>query len=437
MKKAFVFIFAAVFVSCSSKINPGPGSDPEVKNPITISSPTPTQQISKVSLDDTQKGYVKAGNSMAFRFLSQMYDGSDLILSPLSLQYALAMAANGASGETLQEIIGFLGYGSDGIDALNAYCKTLLEQLPAVDLDVKLKLTDALLVNDLFPLLPSFLESVRGNYYAAVENMDFGNPALVAARINEWASRSTDGFIDKVLSPDEISEDAVAFIMNALYFKASWEGSKYNPMFRESDTQKESFTKSDGSKVIIQMMNDKRRHQYAEMDGYKVLALPYAGGKFFMYILLPDKNDLSGLVKKLTSVAWSDVLASFKSDADVYLKLPKFDIEDKYYLKEPLQALGVNRAFVAGEAQFSKMFLPKEQHYDYWIGKVIQKAKISVAEWGTEAAAVTVVEMDGATSVGPGAEPKRVYFYADHPFVFLIGEATSGTILFEGTYTGK
>lgn len=437
MKKAFVFIFAAVFVSCSSIINPGPGSDTEVKNPITISSPTPTQQISKVSLDDTQKGYVKAGNSMAFRFLSQMYDGSDLILSPLSLQYALAMAANGASGETLQEIIDFLGYGSDGIDALNAYCKTLLEQLPAVDLDVKLKLTDALLVNDLFPLLPSFLESVRGNYYAAVENMDFGNPALVAARINEWASRSTDGFIDKVLSPDEISEDAVAFIMNALYFKASWEGSKYNPMFRESDTQKESFTKSDGSKVIIQMMNDKRRHQYAEMDGYKVLALPYAGGKFFMYILLPDKNDLSGLVKKLTSVAWSDVLASFKSDADVYLKLPKFDIEDKYYLKEPLQALGVNRAFVAGEAQFSKMFLPKEQHYDYWIGKVIQKAKISVAEWGTEAAAVTVVEMDGATSVGPGAEPKRVYFYADHPFVFLIGEATSGTILFEGTYTGK
>ena len=142
-------------------------------------------------------------------------------------------------------------------------------------------------------------------------------------------------------------------------------------------------------------------------------------------------------MKKLTSVAWSDVLASFKSDADVYLKLPKFDIEDKYYLKEPLQALGVNRAFVAGEAQFSKMFLPKEQHYDYWIGKVIQKAKISVAEWGTEAAAVTVVEMDGATSVGPGAEPKRGYFYADHPFVFLIGEATSGTILFEGTYTGE
>ena len=83
------------------------------------------------------------------------------------------------------------------------------------------------------------------------------------------------------------------------------------------------------------------------------------------------------------------------------------------------------------------MFQPKEQHYDYWIEKVIQKARISVSEWGTEAAAVTVVAMDGATSAGPGEEPKRVYFYADHPFVFLIGEATSGAILFEGAYTGK
>lgn len=434
--QAFALFFAAVLASCSGGVNPGP-DDPVVKDPITISSPTPTSQISKVSLDETQKGYVKAGNKMAFRFLSQMFDGGDLILSPLSLQYALAMTANGASGETLQEIIDFLGYGSEGIAALNAYCKTMLEQLPAVDLNIKLKLTDALLVNDLFPLLPSFRQTVQDNYYAAVENMDFSDPAQVAAKINDWANRSTDGFIDKVLSPDEISDDAVAFIMNALYFKAKWEGDKYNPMFREYATQKEDFTLSDGKKKSVPMMNNMRRHQYAEMDGYKVLALPYADGKFFMYILLPDENNLAGLVKKLPSVVWSDVLASFKTDADVYLKLPKFNIEDKYYLKEPLQALGVKRAFVRGTAQFGGMFEPKEQHYDYWIGKVIQKAKISVAEWGTEAAAVTVVEMDGATSVGPGDEPKRVYFYADHPFVFLIGESTSGTILFEGTYTGK
>ena len=103
----------------------------KVKDPITISSPSPTAQLTKVSLNETQSGYVKAGNKMAFRFLKEMYDEKNLICSPLSLQYALAMTANGASGETLNEIIDFLGYGEEGIETLNEYSKILLEQLPS------------------------------------------------------------------------------------------------------------------------------------------------------------------------------------------------------------------------------------------------------------------------------------------------------------------
>ena len=432
MKKSIICFVAGLvaLVSCNK-------DSVTVKDPITVSSPTPTEAITKVDLSDTEKGYVEAGNGMAFRFLQQMYKGENIILSPLSLQYALAMTANGASGETLQEIIDFLGYGADGIDALNAYSKKLLEQLPAVDLNVTLKVTDALLVNDQFPLLPSFRQTVQDSYYAAVENMDFTNPAQVAARINDWASRNTNGFVDKVLNPDDISEDAVAFLMNALYFKAKWNGSEYNPMFREYATYDDKFTLSDGSTRTVSYMRNTRYHGYAEMEGYKVLALPYAGGKFFMYILLPDENDLDGLMNKLPDISWKTILGSFKNDAEVSLKLPKFDIENKFYLNDALKALGVKRAFQAGPAQFDRMFAPKEQHYDYWIGKVIQKARISVAEWGTEAAAVTIVEMQGETSPGPGEEPKRINFFADHPFVYLIGEATSGTILFEGVYSGK
>ena len=412
------------------------GNNVTVKDPITITSPTPAEQITKVVLSDTQKGYVQAGNAMAFRFLKQLYKGDNLICSPLSLQYALAMTANGASGETLQEIIDFLGYGADGIDALNEYSRILLEQLPAVDLDVTLKVTDALLVNDQFPLLPAFKKTVEDSYYAAVDNMDFADPVQVAARINDWAKRSTNGFIDKVLDSSEISDDAVAFLMNALYFKAKWAGSKYEPMFRDYATTDDRFTLADGSTMTVKMMRNMRWHRYAEMDGYKVLALPYAGGKFFMYILLPDENDLPGLIDKLQTTSWNDILSSLKQDAEVYVKLPKFDIENKFNLNDALKALGIKRAFQAGPAQFDRMFAPKEQHYDYWIGKVIQKARIAVDEWGTEAAAVTIVEMEGATSPGPGEEPKRVNFYADHPFAFAIGEATSGTILFEGTFTG-
>ena len=426
MKKFIIFI-ALGLMACSKSEG--------IKDPITISSPIPTEQITKVSLTESQKGYVKAGNAMALRFLKQIYEGENLVCSPLSLQYALAMTANGASGETLQEIIDFLGYGSDGIDALNTYSKILLEQLPAVDLSVTLKVTDALLVNNNFPLLPTFKKTVEDFYYAPAENMDFSDPEKVAARINDWASRNTNGFIDKVLESDEISESAAAFLMNALYFKAKWAGSDYEPMFTEEGTWDESFTLSDGSVKTVKMMHNESYHRYAEMDGFKVLALPYAGGKFFMYILLPDENNLPGLLTRLQTVSWEDIVQNLKRDAEVHLKLPKFDIEKKFNLNDALQALGVKRAFLRGSAQFDRMFAPKDEEYWFRIGQVIQKARISVAEWGTEAAAVTVVQMDAEGA--PGGEPKKVYFYADHPFVFAIGESTSGTILFEGVYAGK
>ena len=437
MRINIAFCFATALLAILACRKETDSEDHLVMEPITITSPVPVEQITEVSFSDTQKGYVKAGNTMAFRFLKQVYDGENMVCSPLSLQYALAMTANGASGETLQEIIDFLGYGSDGIDALNAYSRILLEQLPAVDLDVVLTVTDALLVDDGFPLLPSFRKTVEENYYAAVENMDFTYPSQIAARINSWAKMNTNGFIDKILDSSEISKDAVAYLLNALYFKAQWAGNEYNPMFFEYATVNDKFTLAGGKVKEVPMMQNTQWHFYAEMDGFKVLALPYAGGKFFMYILLPEENDLDGLIDKLQETAWNDVMSRLKQDAEVHVKIPKFDIESKFCLNDALRSLGVNRAFEAGPAQFDRMFAPKENNYCYWISKVIQKTRISVAEWGTEAAAVTVVEMGKATSPGPGEAHKQINFFADHPFVFVISEITSGTILFEGTYTGK
>ena len=429
MKKILIPLIAiAGLMACQKQI--------KVTDPITVQSPQPREQITKVTLSETEEGYMAAGNAMAFRFLDKVYEGNNLVVSPLSLQYALAMTANGASGETLQEIIDFLGYGEEGIDALNAYSRKLLEQLPAVDLNVTMKLTDAILVNEKFPLLPSFKETVESNYYAAVESMSFLDPAYTAARINEWASRSTNGFIDKILDANELSPDAVAYLMNALYFKAKWAGSDYHPMFREHGTYQEDFTLTDGTKKKVDMMHTTDTFQYAIRDGYKVVALPYANYKYYMYVLLPDGNDPKPLLEKLRNTPWSEITGSFKRNADVILKFPKFEVENKFYLKETLDALGVKKAFKSGAAEFDGMFSPKPGWY-YWIEKVIQKARIKVSEWGTEAAAVTVVEMVGESAMGPGEEPKVIEFYADHPFVFLIGESTSGAILFEGVYSGK
>ena len=403
----------------------------DVKDTIKVMSPTPTQQITKVALNEVQKGYVEAGNSMAFRFLDKMYDGKNVVCSPLSLQYALSMAANGASGQTLHEIVDFFGYGDEGIDALNAYNKLLLEQLPAVDLDVKLKVTDALIVNNMFPLLPSFKETVENNYYAAVDNMDFSDSDQVAARLNEWARRSTDGFIDEILKSEDISKDAVAFIMNALYFKAKW-ADDIEPMFDERYTAQEDFTETDGNKVKLDMMRTTSWYWYAEMDGYLVLKLPFAGEKFNMYFLLPDKNDVAALVAKLQKTSWSEITGSLKNDAQVRVRIPKFDIENNSDLTAVLQSLGISKAFQANSAEFDNMF---QSDGPFMINKVIQKSRISVTEWGTEAGSVTIVDMVGADGEQP--QYKIVNFNANHPFVFVIGEETSGTILFEGVFAGK
>ena len=220
--------------------------------------------------------------------------------------------------------------------------------------------------------------------------------------------------------------------MNALYFKAKWAGSEWSPMFREEATKAEKFHLSNGNIIKVDMMRTSGRYEYAEMDGYKVLVLPYADGKFNMYILLPDENDLDGLVNKLETTSWSDITGSIKRDADVNVRLPKFAIENKHYLTESLKDLGVRKAFKNGEAEIVKMFEDNTNYY-YSIEKVIQKSRISVSEWGTEAGSVTVVEMDGVSSPGPAT--KELNFYIDRPFAFIIGEETSNTILFEGTVT--
>lgn len=404
----------------------------DTESSFDVFSPTPTEEISRVSLSEKQTEYVNTSNDMAFKLINKLYNDDNLVCSPLSLQYAMAMTANGASGETLEEITSFLGFEANEMNELNRFYKILLEQLPAVDLDITLKAVDALLVNDKFPLLPSYKNLVEDNYYAAVENMDFSNPSDVVTRLNEWAGLNTNGVINNIINPEELSDYAAAYILNALYFKAEWEGSVDNPMFIESNTESADFQLSNGTAISAEMMKSVRYYQYAEMDGYKVLVLPYAQGKYNMYVLLPDENDINGLIEKIQQTTWSEILANLKQDAEVHVQLPKFEVENKFNLAETLISLGVEKVFQSEDAELDNIFdIKLAQDPKVWIEKIIQQTKISVDERGTEAASVSIEEI-GATSPGPGEDPKIIYFHADHPFMFVIGEKTSGAILFEG-----
>ena len=414
-----------------------------VKDPIKVSSPQPSEQLTKVSLTAEEAALVNSGNALTFNLLPLLQQGEQsFVFSPLSLQYALGMTANGASGETLEEIVKALGFGTD-IDALNSLCNKLLNELPALDLNVKLKLADAILVNDRYPLMPSFKEKVESTYYAAVENMSFDEPATVAARINDWASRNTNGLIDKMLDPGDISSDAIAFLMNALYFKAPWVTEGDDPLFLEEGTSNETFYPGGCTVFEVPTMHASRWFKYVDKGDFRVLEIPYANGKFAMYIILPEGEYIgdqpenvpamytfASLMKDFPSLDWKEIRSGMKS-RKVILSLPKFETSSSYRLNDALGKLGMQRAFTPA-AQFDRMFASTAVHA--FIDFVIQKARISVTEWGTEAAAVTVVGMKDAAAFDP--DPP-VEFVCDHPFAYLIAERSTGAILFAGAYGGN
>ena len=434
-----------LLAGCAAACNPDQNN--KVKDPIQVSSPQPTTQITKVSLTAEEAACVEAGNELTFRMFPMMPEiqqaWKSFIFSPLSIQYALGMTANGASGETLDQIVSALGFGTD-IDNLNALCNKLLNELPAVDLSVKLKLADAILVNDKYPLLPAFKEKVESTYYAAVENMSFADPEAVAARINDWASRNTNGLITKMLDAGDISPLALSFLMNALYFKAPWVRDGSDPRFMKESTREKEFYPGGCNVLTVPMMHTSGYYNYADFGDFGVLELPYANGKFAMYILLPegviagDQPDtvpnvyqFENLMKDFPTLDWKGIISKMKQ-RNVILSLPKFETSSGYRLNDALEQLGIKRAFTSA-AQFDRMFA--DPTVEACIDMVIQKARISVTEWGTEAAAVTVVGMKN-TSMGPDMDPP-VQFICDHPFAYLIAEKTSGTILFAGAYMGN
>lgn len=428
-KKILLFAsLLACVVSCQEK----QPVDVDLDDAFAIVQPTPTAAVTRLSLDERQKGYVREGNKLSFKFLQKLSEAEkgSFVCSPLSLQLALAMTANGAEGETLQEMLDVLGYGQEGMAALNAYAKILIEQLPALDLDVTVKLADAILTTDRYVLKTDFRETLRTYYYAPAASMSFDNPDEVLAQVNEWARRNTEGLIDPMLR--DMSPNAVAYLMNALYFKAKWQGGEQSPMFNSESTREEAFYRADGSKTPVPFMFTRRHLPYADKGDYEMVALPYASGKYFFYILLPKKAEgLDGLVASLSGASWNDLIAGLQNEAEVDLQMPKFDVSGDFELSKVLMALGMRRAFDEVGAQFDRMFDGITP--GFYISRVLQKAKMTVAEWGTEAAAVTAVEM-AEKSAMPG---KVIPFVADHPFVFILGEQESGTILFEGVYTGK
>lgn len=404
--------WAVALLALTLSCNKTPGiPDPEDGLP---PFPKAAHEIDRVPLTRAEQAFVQAGNDFAWRLTRTVWENSEkksLIMSPLSVQYALGMLGNGANADVAAKLAEVLGY--EGTDAINAFCAKLIETLPQVDTSVTLALANGVLVNDRFTLKAPFESAVKTYYDALVESMSFSDANAVMKYVNDWCEKHTYGRIKDVLK--EVDPAALSYIMNAIFFHADW-----TTQFNKAQTKDQSFQKLGSGSVKVGMMHQTLDIAYGENDFGQVVNIPYGNGKFFLTVYLPEKADA------LTTIPDSKKLPTAWETCHVILSLPRFETETTVEMKSLLAGMGLP---IQGYTE-----LVEEAEAE--ISKVIHKANITVNETGTEAAAVTVIEMR-KTSAGPDHEPRTVTFTADHPFLYTISEATSGAILFTGLYTGE
>ena len=417
------FLVLFLLLSCSKD---------HISYQLEISIPAPKTPITKAQLSENQRGYVQRGNLFSLALLNSMYEGDNLFVSPLSVQFALGMATVGTDGETSKQITDALGYGSSG--EVNELSKNLLEQLPFIDNNIKLTIANAVIAEELYPLADGFKSTINTYYYAAATNLPFNNNTLDA--INSWANKSTYGMIPSILNSLPVGGGAL--ILNTLYFKAPWATTNNKPLFDSYFDSKDDFNLDDGSVKKMEYMGVTHQFLYNEEDDFAYISIPFSDNQFSMIIFLP-KIDATGainnLIPQLSQKTWSELMASMDNQ-QVSLSLPKFEINANYQLKEPLQKLGVTMAFDPSSADFSKMFL-KKKHEGYYLQDIIQKSHLNVTEWGTEAATTSTALLPATIATPDDFNEPYICFKADHPFVFIITESSSQVILFEGVFTGK
>ena len=384
------------------------------------------ERVTSPDVSDTDLARLVEGNS-AFAFdLYQALKGEEgnLFYSPYSISVALAMTYAGARGETEQqmaETLKFLLSQEDLHPAFNGLDIELDKRGEGAegkdDDGFRLNIVNAIWGQKDYAFLSEFLDVLAENYGAGLRILDFINETEKSrVTINDWVSDQTEGRIEDLIPQGVITILTRLVLTNAIYFNAAWEYP-----FEENATYNGPFYLLDGSDVTVPMMRQTESFGYTEGDGYQAVELPYDGRELSMVILLPEEGQFGTFEDSLDAALVSAIIEDLGSQ-EVALTMPKFEFESEFGLKEALAAMDMPIAFT-GEADFSGMTGNRELS----IAEVIHKAFVSVDEAGTEAAAATAVIM--ALTAMPG-EPVEVTL--DHPFIFLIRDIETGTILFIG-----
>lgn len=390
-------------------------------------SVSPNKSLPDLNLSPTEKKVVSASGSFAFDLFGKMAgqaQGKNFFMSPLSVSMALAMTMNGANGQTYDDMQKTLGLGGLSEDEINQSYRNIISLFGGLDPNVKFSIANSIWYRNTFTVPDAFLEVNKNYYDAEVQAVDFSNSNAVDV-INSWISDKTNGKIPTVLEPP-INPLVIMYLINALYFNGTW---KYR--FDKSETKPLPFYLAGGTSGNVQTMIVHDTLKYFHDADLSAVELPYGNGDYSMLILLPGANStFDNLTSTLSSDTYGKIIDGL-SDADVQVELPKFTIRYDTLLNDPLKALGMGLAFDAFHADFSRM-KTADCHDTISISRVIHSTYIDVDEEGTEAAAVTVVEMKLTTGTETGEGGGPIFFKANRPFVFLIKENHANTIMFMG-----
>ena len=335
------------------------------------------------------------------------------VLSPVSASMALGMTLNGAAGETFDAMRSALGFGTLTQEQINAAYRGLMDFLAELDPDVRVEIANAVWANEAVPFDEAFSQTVAASFDARVESLDFADYAAPIA-INEWVKQRTDGMIDQIV--DRLDPSLVMLLTNAVYFDGAW-----TTEFDPAETRSGTFQRHDGTTLEVDMMSiGNIEVLQTRGDSYTAVELPYGNEAFSMVIVLPDTGEnAKDWLTALDANRWTALVEGLAPTRLDLLSIPKLTLTFDAFLNDPLKAMGMGPAFSPG-ADFTRLSPLGQQ---MCIDVVRQKTHVEVDERGTRAAA--------ATSVGIGVVSFNG-FVADRPFVFVIRERVSGTVLFVG-----
>ena len=375
----------------------------------------------KIEMTLSELSTVEKCNDFGFKMLkvvneTEGYADKNIILSPVSFNYAFSMLANGANGDTRAQIIDALGYDAVDIDDVNEMNRKLTGQLCRLDPKVTLNFANSMWAKAFITVEPDFISNLSVNYDAEVRTI---NDASFIADINNWCSDKTNGKITEFMHKSDKTPDFALF--NAVYFKGIWSSSD---KFDSKNTAERAFNEVNGTRSMARFMNQKGTLPYNETPTMQKCELRFGNTSFSAAFILPKEGvTLAQAIDNLADGEWAQLKESYFG-ITVNLSLPKYKIENEIEFMELLGALGLE-GILKDDADFTNITSDGLK-----INFVRQKATFEINEEGAEAAAVTGI--GGYATDIPPTPPMEVTMTFDRPFIYVVYEQSTGTILFAG-----